>query len=54
MPGNLLYLVGQTKDELGGSHFSLVEGLSGGEVPKMDAAAAKKPLSPFTRRFMRK
>jgi phosphoribosylformylglycinamidine synthase len=41
-PGNLLYLVGQTKDELGGSHFSLVEGLSGGEVPKMDAAAAKK------------
>ena len=41
-PGNLLYLVGLTKDELGGSHFSLVEGLSGGEVPKMDAAAAKK------------
>jgi phosphoribosylformylglycinamidine synthase len=41
-PGNLLYLVGQTKDELGGSHFSLVEGLSGGEVPKMDAAAAKR------------
>ncbi len=41
-PGNLLYLVGQTNDELGGSHFSLVEGLSGGEVPKMDAAAAKK------------
>jgi phosphoribosylformylglycinamidine synthase len=41
-PGNLLYLVGLTKDELGGSHFSLVEGLSGGEVPKMDAAAAKR------------
>ena len=41
-PGNLLYLVGLTKDELGGSHFALVEGLSGGEVPKMDAAVAKK------------
>ncbi len=43
--GNLLYLVGQTKDELGGSHFALVEGLSGGEVPKMDAAAAKKTFA---------
>ena len=43
--GNLLYLVGVTKDELGGSHFSLVEGLSGGEVPKMDAQAAKKTFA---------
>jgi len=40
--GNLLYLVGQTKDELGGSHFALVEGLSGGEVPRVDAETAKK------------
>ena len=28
-PGNLLYLVGLTKDELGGSHFALVDGLLG-------------------------
>ncbi|MCU0876017.1 MAG: AIR synthase related protein, partial [Pirellulaceae bacterium] len=28
--GNLIYLVGVTKAELGGSHLSLVEGLSGG------------------------
>jgi phosphoribosylformylglycinamidine synthase subunit PurSL len=41
-PGNLLYLVGMTKDELGGSHFARVEGLSGGEVPKMDVQLAKK------------
>ena len=41
-PGNLLYLVGLTKNELGGSHFALVEGLSGGEVPRVDAPTAKK------------
>ncbi len=40
-PGNLLYIVGETKDELGGSHFALVEGLSGGEVPKVDARRAR-------------
>ncbi len=41
-PGNLLYVVGVTRDELGGSHFSLVSGLSGGTAPKLDTAAAKK------------
>ncbi|MCD4727833.1 MAG: phosphoribosylformylglycinamidine synthase, partial [Pirellulales bacterium] len=40
-PGNLLYIVGETKNELGGSHFSLVEGLSGGDVPKVDTRQAK-------------
>jgi phosphoribosylformylglycinamidine synthase len=44
-PGNLLYLVGLTKDELGGSHFALVEGLSGGEVPKVDVEMAKKTFA---------
>jgi phosphoribosylformylglycinamidine synthase len=39
--GNLLYLVGETKDELGGSHFCKVHGLSGGRVPKVDAKTAK-------------
>ena len=33
-PGNLLYLVGVTKNELGGSHFALVHGLTGGQVPQ--------------------
>ncbi len=41
-PGNLLYLVGVTKDELGGSHFALVEGLAGGEVPTVDPPLAKR------------
>jgi phosphoribosylformylglycinamidine synthase len=26
-PGNLLFLVGETHDELGGSHYSLVNGV---------------------------
>jgi phosphoribosylformylglycinamidine synthase subunit PurSL len=44
-PGNLLYIVGTTQDELGGSHFAMVEGLTGGEVPKVDAAQAKKTFA---------
>jgi len=40
-PGNLLYVVGVTRNELGGSHFALVEKLSGGQVPKVDPERAK-------------
>ena len=40
--GNKLYLVGPTRSEFGGSHFSLVQGLTGGEVPKVDASLAKR------------
>jgi phosphoribosylformylglycinamidine synthase len=32
--GNLLFVVGETHDELGGSHFNLVHGLQGGTVPQ--------------------
>ncbi|KAA5539279.1 phosphoribosylformylglycinamidine synthase subunit PurL [Roseiconus nitratireducens] len=39
--GNAVFLVGKTKDELGGSHFCLHHGLHGGDVPKVDAAQAK-------------
>jgi phosphoribosylformylglycinamidine synthase II len=38
---NFLYQVGATKDELGGSHFTFVNGLAGGHVPQVDAARAK-------------
>jgi phosphoribosylformylglycinamidine synthase subunit PurSL len=41
-PGNALYLVGTTKDELGGSHFHLVTGRTGGAVPQVDLAGAPK------------
>jgi len=40
-PGSHLYLVGLTGNELGGSHFALVQGLTGGQVPKVDAPMAK-------------
>ena len=44
-PGNLLYQVGETKDELGGSHFALVESLAGGHVPVVDPAVAKRTFA---------
>jgi phosphoribosylformylglycinamidine synthase len=34
--GNLLYLVGTTRDEMGGSHFNLVTGQSAGQAPDTD------------------
>ncbi len=40
--GNLLYLVGVTRDEMGGSHYALVNGLSGGTVPHVDLEQAPK------------
>ncbi|WP_075081992.1 phosphoribosylformylglycinamidine synthase subunit PurL [Mariniblastus fucicola] len=39
-PGNLLYQIGLTKDELGGSHWSLVSETSGGNVPQVDIDGA--------------
>ena len=39
-PGNILYLAGATKNELGGSHFHLVTGQTGGDVPKVNRMQA--------------
>lgn len=39
--GNLLYQVGITKDQLGGSHWTLVNDMSGGLVPDVDPHLAK-------------
>jgi len=39
--GNLLYQIGITGDHLGGSHWSLVTGGSGGKVPTVDTNIAK-------------
>ena len=39
-PGNALYLIGRTNDELGGSLYHKVLGRSGGEVPKVTSPAA--------------
>jgi phosphoribosylformylglycinamidine synthase len=48
-PGNLLYLVGMTRDELGGSHFNLVQSLSGGHVPQFDFVFAKATFTAMHR-----
>lgn len=40
--GNLVFLVGATKDELGGSHYTLVNNLQGGEAPRVDLKSAPK------------
>jgi phosphoribosylformylglycinamidine (FGAM) synthase-like enzyme len=41
-PGNELYVVGTTRDELGGSHYHLVTGQTGGAVPRVDLELAPK------------
>jgi phosphoribosylformylglycinamidine synthase II len=41
-PGNLLFVVGVTKDELGGSHCHLVTGQSGGQVPQVGVQLAPR------------
>jgi phosphoribosylformylglycinamidine synthase len=48
-PGNHLCLVGLTKNEMGGSHYAMVEGLSGGEVPKVDPEMAKRTFTALHR-----
>jgi phosphoribosylformylglycinamidine (FGAM) synthase-like enzyme len=39
-PGNLLFLVGLTTPDLGGSHYHLAIGQNGGRVPQVDLATA--------------
>ncbi|MDQ3329159.1 MAG: AIR synthase-related protein, partial [Planctomycetota bacterium] len=41
-PGNPIFLIGETRDELGGSHFALVNGLAGGQVPTLDAGRSRR------------
>ncbi len=38
--GNAIFLVGPTRNEMGGSHAAMVAGCHGGEVPKVDPALA--------------
>lgn len=40
--GNRLFVVGSTYDEMGGSHFHLVNGLPGGRVPRVDLERAPR------------
>jgi phosphoribosylformylglycinamidine synthase len=44
-PVNLIYLVGETKNELGGSHFALVNVMTGGEAPTVDPERARETFA---------
>ena len=39
-PGNELFLIGRTRDEMGGSHYHLVQGMEGGQPPQVDLGQA--------------
>ncbi len=41
-PGNVLFLAGTTRDEMGGSHFNLVTDREGGRVPQVDLETAPR------------
>src|SRR5262249_32638299 len=41
-PGNSLYLIGVTRNEMGGSHYQLIHGLDGGAVPGVDKELAPR------------
>lgn len=42
MPGDVLYLLGETHDELGGSEYAAFLGASGGHVPRTDTKRNKR------------
>jgi phosphoribosylformylglycinamidine synthase len=41
-PDNLLFLIGVTKDEMGGSHYNLVNRIAGGQPPQVDLELAPR------------
>ncbi len=41
-PGNFLYQLGWTREELAGSQFALTQSLPGGQVPKVDTELARR------------
>jgi len=40
--GNSVYIIGETKDELGGSHYYIIHNLKGNNVPSVNMKKAKK------------
>jgi phosphoribosylformylglycinamidine synthase subunit PurSL len=41
-PGDLIYIIGETKDEMGGSEWFALHNYTGNTVPRVDAAKARK------------
>jgi len=52
--GNVLYQVGTTRREMGGSHFARVHQLDGGCVPQVDAPAARRTCDALFRAIDRR
>ena len=48
-PGNLLYIVGETFNELGGSEYYKLKGYLGASVPKVRGAKAKRTFKAVTK-----
>jgi phosphoribosylformylglycinamidine synthase II len=48
-PGHLVYVLGETRAELGGSEWFALNGYIGNEVPKVDAEKAKKLYAALSR-----
>jgi len=48
-PGNLIYVVGQTFDELGGSSYYHTKGFLGNNVPEVNAALGKKIMNALSK-----
>ena len=47
--GNLIYVVGTTKQEMGGSHYYSVRGYIGNSVPRVDPVDGKKVMDAVSR-----
>jgi len=52
-PGNLIYLLGKTKNELGGSHYYRLFDTVGNTVPKVDAKKSKKLMTALSKAIER-
>jgi phosphoribosylformylglycinamidine synthase len=48
-PGHLIYIVGLTKKELGGSHYYSIHGHVGNDVPKVDTAHGRRIFEALSR-----
>jgi phosphoribosylformylglycinamidine (FGAM) synthase-like enzyme len=50
---DLIYILGDTKDEMGGSHYYDIYGFQGNILPKVDAHAGKKLMNALTNAISR-
>jgi len=47
--GNLIYAIGETKDEMGGSHYNFINNIIGNSVPTVDPAKGLKIFNRISR-----